>query len=308
LKIIIVAAYNTGKFSPFVLEQAESLRRLGIEIEYFGIIGKGICGYLRNRKRLIKAIKEFSPDLIHAHYGLSGLFANLQRKIPVITTFHGSDIHSCGYLLFLSKLCMRLSVYNIFVSKRLFNIADYKNRNYDIISCGVDVSCFYPMFKHEARKQLNWTDDGKYILFSGSFQNKIKNSMLAKRAVDIVGNCNLIELKGYTRKEVNLRMNACNMLLMTSYREASPMVIKEAMACNKPIVTVKVGDVEEVIDNTLGCFICTTYSPPEIAVNINRALDFKGDTTGRERIFQLKLSLEEVAERIKLIYDDILNP
>jgi glycosyltransferase involved in cell wall biosynthesis len=308
MKILTVASNNSGRFSPFVIEQVESLRKLGIEIECFGIAGKGICGYLHNRKGLIKVIKAFSPDLIHAHYGLSGLLANLQRKIPVITTFHGSDIHSGGYLLFLSKLCMRLSVHNIFVSKSLFNIAGYKKRNYDIISCGVDANLFHPISKQEARKQLNWPNEGKYILFAGAFKNKIKNSMLAKQAVSIVGDCHLIELKGYTRKEVNLRMNACDMLLMTSFREASPMVIKEAMACNKPIVTVNVGDVEEIIGNTPGCFICTSCSPSEIADNINRALDFKGDTIGRERISQLKLSLEVVAERIKQIYDNILNP
>jgi glycosyltransferase involved in cell wall biosynthesis len=308
MKILTVASNNSGKFSPFVIEQAESLRRLGIEIECFGITGKGIYGYLCNRKRLIKVIKELNPDIIHAHYGLSGLLANLQRKIPVITTFHGSDIHSGGYLLLLSRLCMKLSVHNIFVSKSLFDIAGYKKGNCNIIPCGVSIDLFYPISKIEARKQLNWTSEEKYILFAGSFANKIKNGILAKRVVDMVERSHLIELKGYTRKEVNLRMNACDMLLMTSFREASPMVIKEAMACNKPVVTVKVGDVEEVIGNTPGYFICKSYQAVEIAVNIHKALDFKGDTTGRQRISQLKLSLEEVAERVKQIYDDILNP
>lgn len=114
MKILIVASYNCGEYSPFVLEQAESTNELNIQIDYFPVIGKGFRGYLSNRKKLLKKIGEYRPDVIHAHYGLSGLLANLQRGVPVVTTFHGSDIHSGGILLLLSKICMRLSAFVIF--------------------------------------------------------------------------------------------------------------------------------------------------------------------------------------------------
>lgn len=81
---------------------------------------------MKNRKGLLFKIEEYHPDIIHAHYGLSGLLANLQREVPVVTTFHGSDIHSGGIWLLLSKICMYLSAFNIFVSRRIYETAKYK--------------------------------------------------------------------------------------------------------------------------------------------------------------------------------------
>jgi glycosyltransferase involved in cell wall biosynthesis len=74
-----------------------------------------------------------------------------------------------------------------------------------------------------------------------------------------------VELLRATRPEVQLVvadsephermplfMNACDVLILASEGEGSPMVIKEAMACNLPIVSVDVGDVAEVIGRTAG--------------------------------------------------------
>lgn len=80
MKVLIVANFNMGHFSPFVVEQVNSIRKLGVEFEYFGVVGKGPLGYLRNLPALKRMIKEFRPDIVHAHYGLSGLFATLQKK------------------------------------------------------------------------------------------------------------------------------------------------------------------------------------------------------------------------------------
>ena len=119
MKVLIVASYNTGSFSPFVVEQMQALCQQGIEIDTYGIVGKGLLGYLKNINGIRRKICEFQPDLIHAHYGLSGLCANIQRKVPVVTTYHGSDIHSNGWILKMSRFSIKLSDYNIFVSKIL---------------------------------------------------------------------------------------------------------------------------------------------------------------------------------------------
>ena len=93
MKVLIVASGNYSEASPFIIDQVNSLRKLGVKIEYFLIKGKGWSGYLKNLLILNKKIKNNHFDLIHAHYGLSGLLATLQRKVPVIITFHGSDIN-----------------------------------------------------------------------------------------------------------------------------------------------------------------------------------------------------------------------
>lgn len=304
MKVLIVASNTTGRFSPFVQEQVKSLSRLGIEFDYYGISEKGIIGYLKCRRSLINKIEAYKPNLIHAHYGLSGLLANLQRKVPVITTFHGSDVHSKGFLLQLSKICIRLSAFNIFVSKSIYQISGYKKKNYIIQPCGADVNNFNLFPKQEVRQKLGWQQSGKYILFAGAFENAVKNSALAKKAVSLLNDCQLIELKGYNRVEVNVLMNACDCLLMTSDREASPMVVKEAMLCGCPIVSVDVGDVKEVISETEGCSI-VEREPQAIANKLLQAFAFKGKTDGRDRVIQLGLELSVVAKRIQAIYNEV---
>ena len=46
MNVLFVASYNSNHFAPFILEQAEALQRKGCNIEFFGLRGKGILGYL----------------------------------------------------------------------------------------------------------------------------------------------------------------------------------------------------------------------------------------------------------------------
>lgn len=304
MKLLIVANHNTGVFSPFIVEQIESLRKEAVEIETYGLVGKGYKGYLRNISGIKKKIREFQPDLVHAHYGLSGLCANLQRKVPVVTTYHGSEIHTWG--LHLSKICMRLSAYNIFVSKQLQEMSDYRKRNASVLSCGLDLNVIKEISRVQAREALGLPLNDKIGLFSSSFDNDIKNYPLAKAAIDKVEGVRLMELKGYSRQEVNLLMNACDFQLTTSFRESGPLVVKEAMACGTPVVSVDVGDVKEVIGDTEGCYIAER-DPDDIAAKIRLALSFKDKTTGRQRIINLGLDNSIVAKKLIAIYEEVLK-
>ena len=306
MKILIVANNKPGHFSPFVTEQVEALAKHGVEFDFFGVGGKGVLGYLSNLMPLKKKIHEFQPDLLHAHYGLSGLLANLQRTVPVVTTYHGSDVHSKGLNLFISKLTARSSAYNIFVSPKLLELTDYRGDNKSVIPCGVNTTTFFPVERAEARKQLGWDINETYVLFAGAFENEVKNSTLAKAAISHLQNVRLMELRGYNREQVNLAMNAANCLLMTSHREGSPQVIKEAMACGTPIVSVKVGDVNELLAGVDDCYI-TTYDSNEIATKIQQAIAFKGKTNGPKCIIDKGLSNEIVVHNILEIYQKLVT-
>ncbi len=303
MKILIVASFNKGRFAPFIVEQAESLVKLGCEIDYFGLCGRGLLGYLKNLPSLKRRIKESKPDVIHAHYGLSGLFANLQRCIPVVTTYHGSDINNKKVLLF-SKMAMRLSAWNIFVSQKTLTIAKPKKR-FSLLPCGIDISETQLTEKTAARQRMGLSMAKKYILFAGAFDNVVKNASLAKEVVTQLHNDNveLLELKGYTRDEVTLLMCAADVFLMTSFTEGSPQVIKEALACGCPIVSVDVGDVKERTENVDGCYVAKTRDIQELASLLVKAMTFGGKTKGRERIVVDGLDNCQVANKLLKIYE-----
>ena len=251
MKVLIVCSINSGKIAPFILEQTQSLKDKGVDIDFYTVSQKGFWGYLKSRKGLMQKIDAFRPNIIHAHYGLCGLLANLQRKIPVVTTYHGSDINNKKVLYF-SKISILLSKFNIFVSQKNRETVHPK-KNFDLIPCGIDLQLFKPLDKKECRKQFGFSEDEKWILFSGSFTNRAKNPELAQQAVERLPAVKLMELKGFDREQVCRLMNAVDAVLMTSFTEGSPQFIKEAMATGCPIVSTDVGDVKEMIMNVNNC-------------------------------------------------------
>lgn len=305
MKILIVASYNKNRFAPFIQEQADALAKAGCEIDYFGVQGKGVCGYLKQMPKLKKKIKDFQPNVIHAHYGLSGLLANLQRKVPVVTTYHGSDINNVGARRF-SKIAIMLSAYNVFVSQKTMDLAKPK-RNFVLLPCGINLEDYPVVDKLEARKQMGLDAQKKYVLFAGAFDNAVKNAPLAQQAVALLPDVELLELKGYSRQQVALLMQAVDCFLMTSFTEGSPQVIKEAMVCGCPIVSVDVGDVKERISGVKGCSVVESYCPDTIAAEIQKNIQFGGLAEGRNHIIEDGLTNENIAGKLLRIYDDMIR-
>ena len=304
MKLLIVARCKQGRYAPFITEQVNALEKEGVQCRYFGIDKKGLLGYVHSLRGFLLAVRDFQPDVIHAHYGLSGLFANCQRRIPVVTTYHGTDIND-RHLLKVSKGAIRLSAYNVFVSSNNIVAAQPWAGHYALIPCGINLEDYKVLEKAEARMVVGWKADHRYILFSGSFDNRIKNAPLAQAAVERLEGTSLIELKGYSRQQVATMMNAADALVMTSFTEGSPQVIKEAMACGCPIVSVDVGDVKEITAGVEGCFIAER-SPESIAVNLKRAIDFGKKTEGRTVIVERGLTNDIIAKKLVEIYNSVI--
>ena len=301
----MVASENKGSASPFVIEQMVVLRQRGCEMRFLGLKGKGITGYLKNLPVLRQTIKSFRPDVIHAHYGLSGLFANLQRQVPVVTTYHGSDINEKKVLPF-SKAAMCLSAWNVFVSKKTIEIAQPKGK-YSLLPCGIDMTDSQLTGKNEARQKMGLDADKRYVLFAGAFDNQVKDAALAKETMAVLqdNDAELVELKGYSRDEVTLLMCAVDAFLMTSFSEGSPQVIKEAMACGCPIVSVDVGDVRERTTGIEGCYIAETREAKELAELLQKAFAIEGKTKGRERVIVDGLDNRQVAQQLMQLYESV---
>lgn len=308
MKILIVGNYNKGKFNAFVIEQAEELARMGVSVEYFGIKGKGMKGYLKNRKALIEKIDECNPDLIHAHYGLSGLLATLQRKKPVVITFHNGETLSTLPNI-LSSIAAKRSRYVIYVAEHIRKLSYLKAKNYSIIPCGVNIEDLEITPFDEARKEFGFDDKKKYILFGGAFSNLRKNYPLLKQAVELLKDrydIECIEMRGMDRSQITKLMCAVDCFALPTKSEGSPQALKEAMGCNCPIVATDVADIKTLLGNVPGHYICT-FEPENVADRLVQAFEYGKRTEGRKRILELGLTNDRIAERILKIYESILN-
>ena len=96
-------------------------------------------------------------------------------------------------------------------------------------------------------------------------------------------------------------MNAVDACLMTSHTEGSPQFIKEAMACNCPIVSVDVGDVADMINNVDNCFMAQ-YDATDIVRKLNLIFTSDHRSNGRERIIAMNLDKKIIAQRLMDIY------
>ena len=178
-----------------------------------------------------------------------------------------------------------------------------KLKNAVIIPNGVNLKDFYPINKNTARKKLGW-DNRIYILFSADPNRPEKNYKLASAAISTIkdADINLIPLVGIPYPLMNYYYNACDLLLLTSLYEGSPNVIKEALACNCPIVSTNVGDVSERLSGVDGCFICD-FKPADVALKIKLALKHKKSIKGRISIQDLDQI--KIAKQIIAVYEKV---
>jgi len=310
MKILIVCSGNFENFNfdihqAFIADQIKACRSIDRQVSFdlFCVKGNGCKGYLQNLSNIKKKIDQFKPDILHGHGGHVGLLCCLQRIAPVVITFHGSDINVAKNR-FLSSLASGFSAASIFVSAQLLAKCFFKINRRFIIPCGVDFNVFFPIDKKQAKLELGMNPLEKYILFSSSFGNHVKNFPLACKALSCLSEISVMEISDKTRQEVNLLINGAELLLMTSFAEGSPQIIKEAMACNCPIVATDVGDIREVVNETPGCFL-TGFDPADVAEKIKLALAFNGRTNGRKKIGHLDNRI--VAKKIINVYKTVLN-
>lgn len=307
MKILLICSHRyyapyTDYVAPFIYEQMQGLKQLGCNFRICFVQGGGLKSYWQAWKNLRKMIDEYKPDLVHAHYGLCCFIANMQSKVPVVSTFHGSDINDVK-VRFFSKIAIRLSKISIFVSQQMRSIVGNPSRSL-VIPCGVDTKRFHPMDKLECREKLGMQKDKTYILFSKEFADKVKNYPLAKAAVDSLGmDAELLEFYGYTREQVPLLYNAVDCGLLTSFTEGSPQFVKEAIACGCPVVSTDVGDAAEVINGVKNSFI-STYEVEDVVTKLRQAINI-GHL--KETKLDAKYIDVNIVQSIYNIYTDICN-
>jgi glycosyltransferase involved in cell wall biosynthesis len=289
-------------FGSFVRDQVEDLRGLGLELRLLRFDGRHqTLNYVRAVREVRQAVAEEQFDVVHAHYGLTGAVAALQRRTPVVTTFHGSDYTGAiPWQRFVSWLVSRCSL-PVFVSEKGRRALGHPAA--PVIPAGVDTELFRPIDRRAARRRLGWQEDARYLLLPGARSAPGKRADLFDAVVNevrqVVPHVEGVTLEGFSREEAALVLNAVDVTLMTSDREGAPVTVRESLACLTPVVSVDVGDVADVVADLPGCGVFPR-EPEALGAGVLDALAAERHSDLRRRAGQT--SRRRVAERLAEVY------
>jgi teichuronic acid biosynthesis glycosyltransferase TuaC len=301
----------------FVVHQVDALRARNIAVDVIQFRGgANPRRYWRARTDLLQRIRAGHYDLVHAHFGQAGFIAVMQNKLPVVVTFHGSDVFGLprtsvsavakgGVLRLVSRVAAFRAQKVIAVSRRV--AGRIARSDVDVIPMAVS-SHFRPLDRSDSRAKLEWPADEKSILFVGDPQNEIKRFALARAAVRLVTE----QLPGVRLRvcwneeifRVPVYMSSADVLLITSLHEGGPLVLSEALACGLPVVSVDVGIVGERLSGVQGCVVLANDRPETIAEALRTVLG-RGD-----RLLPASSSQDGpdvIAARLEDVYRKALN-
>lgn len=306
MKVLFVASGNKshGRFNAFVQAQFDSLQKEGLDMLAYPVVGRGWKGYLQNYRSLRKLIREEKPDVVHAHYSSCGYLAAMAAvgmKAKTVVSILGSFPRKNAKLRLVRFFVDHVWDATLVKSERTRNQLD---RDLPVVPNGVDLSLFPLADQGEAKARVGFGQDGKYVIFVSNPTRPEKQYGLAEEAVRLLHDesVHLVPVFDKPHDEIVDYMCAADALIMTSISEGSPNVIKEAMACNCPVVVTDVGDVRWVTDGVDGTYVSSTFEPEELAGLLKKALAFGARTQGRKRIVDLGLTSELVAQKLIRIY------
>lgn len=307
MRVLFVCSGNTASgINPIIERQGTSLIKKGVDVVYFPIEGKGFKGYYSSISKLRTYLRSNQFDLLHAHYALCGYVAYFGgKKYKRVLSFMGSDLLENSVLTRLNKWIAKSFFDKIILkSDEMMNAFGSSDKKI-LIPNGVDLEVFKRQDKVSAQKALKFDSAKRHIIFVANPARQAKNFQLAKKATDLLDKSKyeLHIVFNLETEQLVQYYNAADVVLMTSLHEGSPNVIKEAMACGCPIVTTNVGDVAYLLKDVKGCFV-TDLNEENIKNSIIEAAEH-GITNGKEKLMQLKLSSEDVADKLLELYKSI---
>lgn len=306
MKVLFVLSGNgsTG-LDPLINNQGMSIEAIqNIKIDYYEIKGRGIKGYLSNVLPLRKITKRNGYDIIHAHYSLSAFVASLAGCKPLVVSLMGSDVKANAYYRFIIHLFSFFFKWSLILVKSEDMYRSLGITKAIVIPNGIDMNKYNMLDKKECQFRLNWDSDKKHILFPANPNRKEKNYKLLERSVVGLNDIVVHYFQNTPNNLTPIWYNAADIVVLTSFWEGSPNAIKEAMACNRPIVSTDVGDVAWLFGSTEGCFL-TTFEMDDCAETIDKALLFSEQnkyTAGRKRLSDIGLEDRVIANKIIQLY------
>jgi len=317
--LAVIPGNGKGGSMIFVRRQLESLRTLHVDSQPFFLnAGTSPRLLLKRWLDLRREIASLKPDLIHAHYGTvtALLCALATTSVPLVITFRGSDLNyrsDVGFLRsygghLISQLGSLRASAIVCVSRRLQNRLWWRKNVSVVLPTGVNLDLFQPIPKRQAREQLGYQSDRRIVLFcqNNSPRNKGQDLALAgvRAAERTLGPIQLVILDGrIPPDQVPVLINAADCLVLASEVEGSPNIVKEALACNVPVVAVDVGDVPERLWGVFPSKI-VHRDAVQMGAALAEILACDKRSNGRDRV--APCAETQIAKSIRDLYDRVL--
>lgn len=309
----------------FVEQQVKGLREAGVAVEvvHFDRQRGGMLAYRNIGPVVMDAVRSFQPDLVHVMYG--GMLAERTTSLPLgspsVVSYCGSDLFGDAVGSWLRRNV--IGAYRVRASHRAAARADgiivksaalkrVLPSNIDdskvwILPNGVDLDRFRPDDRARCRQMVGFDPARFHVLFPNGKGDPRKRLDLAVAAVDVLRGRNidatLDVLPRVPHDQVPVWLNAADVIIVTSVHEGSPNIVKEALACERPVVSVPVGDVPERLAGIEGCYIADA-TPDALADRLFQAYCGERRVASRDRI--QSLSLRNVSQMLIGIYDAVL--
>jgi glycosyltransferase involved in cell wall biosynthesis len=313
----------------FVSHQIDSLRAEGVDVETLFIdrTSRGMFYYAMTPWLMREKLRSAKPDIVHIMYGgVMALMAMIAcRDYPIVVSFAGTDLLGLQFGDVKPSLSYKLrAVLTVWTSRRVARsahgivakskpLAEHLPRRINpnrvwVIPNGVDMKLFRPLDKQECRTRLEWEQADLNVLFGSSdIADYNKRFGLAQSAVKALKektglNVALRVMPRVSHIEVPTWICAADVTLLTSVYEGSPNIIKETLACNRPVVSTDAGDVRERIADIEGCYI-TDGEKHALADALHKVYLRGGTVDSRSKIAEL--SLDRVAQRLVGVYKTV---
>ncbi len=303
---------NVTNAGVFVDRQVAALRQAGVKISTYdvGTSHSPVALFARG-KRLRREARRLGVDIVHARYGTIVAVLSIFSGIPTVITYCGSDLlpgASVSLLrtwvgIFLSNVTAVFADRIICVSEELRRSLWWCRGKASVIPDGVDLTLFTPGDQVHARRELGWDLRRPILIIDAARDPGNKGLSLARTAMEVVSRqipeAELKVVKGVTPDQMPLCYRAADVLVCASKQEGSPNVIKEALACNLPVVATGVGDIPDRLAGVDPSAVVPREAQA-MGEAIARILLRRVRSNGRFAVDDL--SIEKTAEKVMAVY------